>query len=217
MKLRVNRYSYPVTVLGFGRRVSLWVQGCEIGCKGCSSTDTWDENAGELVEPRDLADRFVDVIIGNDLDGITLTGGEPSDQSEALSELVTLVRDGLVARGRAECDVLLFTGRSGKASQRMAPELWAVVDAAVCGPYRHDLPSKQPLLASANQELILVSDLGVERYESYTSVSGPHVQASLAHGHLSLIGLPQPGDLPRLREALEKRGVVLEGVSWQNS
>ena len=39
--ISINNYKYPVTVLGPGKRIVVWTQGCSIRCKGCMSIHTW--------------------------------------------------------------------------------------------------------------------------------------------------------------------------------
>jgi anaerobic ribonucleoside-triphosphate reductase activating protein len=39
MKIAVSKAHYPVTVLGPGKRIGIWL-GCRIQCKGCVSQDT---------------------------------------------------------------------------------------------------------------------------------------------------------------------------------
>ena len=65
MRIRVNRVARPVTVLGPGRRLGLWVQGCSIRCPGCASEDTWDPAAGRDLEVAALARSLADVVKDN--------------------------------------------------------------------------------------------------------------------------------------------------------
>jgi anaerobic ribonucleoside-triphosphate reductase activating protein len=46
MKIAINKAHFPVTVLGPGRRIGIWTQGCRIHCKGCVSQDTWAADPG---------------------------------------------------------------------------------------------------------------------------------------------------------------------------
>ncbi|HSV19446.1 MAG TPA: 4Fe-4S cluster-binding domain-containing protein, partial [Casimicrobiaceae bacterium] len=39
--IELNKAHWPVTVLGPGKRIGLWLQGCSIHCPGCVSQDTW--------------------------------------------------------------------------------------------------------------------------------------------------------------------------------
>lgn len=205
--MRISRVHAPVTVLGPGRRVGVWVQGCTLACPGCASRDTWDPAGGWPVAVSDLAAEIDDLARG--CDGLTVSGGEPLQQAEELAELIAQVR------GRhPEWDVLLFTG--------LAPDEWtgpqraaaALADAVVAGRYRVDLPGTQPLRASANQQLILTGPRARERYTDLRDQDG-ELQAVLDDRGLTMIGLPRVGDLPRMERALRTRGVTLSEVSWR--
>ena len=39
--MNVARVLYPVRVLGPGRRVGLWLCGCQRACPGCSNPELW--------------------------------------------------------------------------------------------------------------------------------------------------------------------------------
>lgn len=215
MRVRLNRIAHPVTTLGPGRRMAVWVQGCTIGCQGCASQDTWDAAGGAALLTAELADELAPVVVREDLTGLTLTGGEPTEQPDAVADLVRKLRQRLADGGRrTELDVLLFTGRTARAAARVAPALWNSVDAAIAGPYRRDRPGTHPLVASTNQELVLLSPLGESRFAAVPGSRGPSAQAHVGHGDITLVGLPRPGDLTRIESALRERGVSLEGRSW---
>ena len=83
MHLRISRLHYPVTVLGPGRRIGIWVQGCSIGCPGCLSQDTWSPDAAEPVSVARVIETCRRVS-KDELDGVTISGGEPFDQPDGL-------------------------------------------------------------------------------------------------------------------------------------
>lgn len=215
MRIRVNRVARPVTVLGPGRRLGLWVQGCRIHCPGCASEDTWDPAAGRDLDTEELAPSLADAVLADGLTGVTLTGGEPTEQGPALADLVARMRALLADGGAPPVDVLLFSGRTAAAAARLAPELWGAVDAAVCGPYRPDRPGSHPLIASANQTLEILTPLGGARFARAGRPGDRAMQIHVGDGTMTLIGLPAPGDLPRLEAALRRRGITMEGRSWQ--
>lgn len=220
MRLQVNRLAHPITVLGPGRRIGLWVQGCRIHCPGCGSLDTWNPHGGRTVDTGTFAAYLADLVSEHRLTGLTITGGEPTEQADALADLVARLHAILQARpssGDSQAlDVLVFTGLVARTAARRAAALWAVADAAVCGPYRPDRLSTRPLIATANQKLVTLTKLGRSRYADLTAES-PSMQAHVGEGEITLIGLPRPGDLPRLEAALRARGVSLEGRSWPKS
>lgn len=209
--VRINRLAAPITALGPGVRVGLWVQGCTIGCAGCASTDTWSPAGGVERDIAEVASEIVALAAQTHADGLTISGGEPFQQPEELAQLVEEVRSQWP--GPQAVDVLIFTGYAEAAARRRSPALWAQADIIVAGPYRHDRPSAHPLLASDNQTLELNTALGRARMAG-PSADRVHLQISADDTTLTLAGLPQPGDLDRLRQELERRGVYFADVSW---
>ncbi len=209
--LLINRIIAPVTALGPGVRVGVWVQGCTIGCAGCASTDTWSSDGGTLMSVESAAEQVVGVAGQTGATGLTISGGEPFQQAEAVAELVELSRSRWP--GSDPMDALVFTGYTARAARRRSARLWRVADLIVAGPYRRDRPARHPLLASSNQSIEQRTDLGAQRLA--TMVSSRRIQVAAQGRDLVIVGLPDPGDLDRLREALERRGVHLGSVSWQ--
>jgi anaerobic ribonucleoside-triphosphate reductase activating protein len=215
MKIEVNRLLAPVTVLGAGRRVGLWVQGCRLRCLGCASQDTWVVGQGEERDTEDVADVIATETKARDLDGLTLTGGEPLDQARALALVVEGVRGRLAGSPQGDrFDVLLFSGYPAAAAQKRAGRLWPLLDLAVCGPYRPGEPSEQPLVASANQDMLLLTELGRAKYPLPDDT--PRMQVVSDGTDLLMVGLPRPGDLDAIAGRLEERGVTLGGASWRS-
>lgn len=214
MTIRINRVAAPITVLGPGVRVGVWVQGCTIGCSGCASVDTWDAAGGVEWHIDALIAEVVAAARRVEASGLTLTGGEPFQQPEALARLVAGVREAWP--GSAPVDVLVFTGYAAGAARRVSPDLWEAADIVVAGPYRRDRPAPHPLLASANQTLTAHTELGRERLAD-AGVGRPRMQLSVSDGTLSLAGMPDAGDLDRLRASLEARGIRFADVSWEEA
>ncbi|MGG7582215.1 4Fe-4S cluster-binding domain-containing protein [Rhizobium sp. Nf11,1] len=76
---------FPVTALGPGRRIGIWFQGCSIRCPGCISADTWTTGKGTttLEEVVNTLQPWLP-----EAEGVTVSGGEPFDQQEALQSLL---------------------------------------------------------------------------------------------------------------------------------
>lgn len=75
---------------GEGIRYVIFTQGCYHRCEGCHNPHTHDPNAGEY---KPIDDIVQDVCNNPLLKGITLSGGEPFLQAEALSVLATKVKE----------------------------------------------------------------------------------------------------------------------------
>ena len=160
-RLRVGA-RVPVTrAEGPGARYALWLQGCSIRCAGCCNPHLFEDSAGEWLEVATLVGEMASV--RPQIEGLTLLGGEPLDQAEALPPLLRGARDlGL--------SVMLFTGftleelraRSGDAVRGVL----GLVDVLVDGRFVAGLPERERLWAgSANQ-----------RFHYFTTRYGPEIE-----------------------------------------
>lgn len=205
--MRISRILAPVTALGPGRRVGLWVQGCDLACPGCASTDTWNPHAGLELDEAVVADQILTHILAHKLTGLTVSGGEPFQQPDALAAVI-----GAVQEAAPDTDVLAFTGYSASVARRRSPELIDRLDILIAGRYDQRRPTGGPLVASDNQEVTLLTDLGRQRFDQLT---GPRLQVTATDDQLFILGLPDAGDLQRLEDQLSTAGIHLEGVSWR--
>lgn len=81
--------------------------------------------------------------------GLTLSGGEPFDQADALASLL-----GQVLPKRPSWDVIAYSGYPLETLRRQQTTLLlAQVDVLVDGPYRADVPQNHPLAGSGNQRV----------------------------------------------------------------
>lgn len=89
-QLRIAGIINESIVDGPGIRLVVFTQGCRHHCPGCHNPHTHSFEGGILIETDDIIKRMKSNPL---LDGITLSGGEPFEQAEALSELAQRVRD----------------------------------------------------------------------------------------------------------------------------
>jgi anaerobic ribonucleoside-triphosphate reductase activating protein len=223
-ELRIARMHHPVTALGPGRRLGIWVQGCELACPGCMSRDTWDRTAGTGVTVAELAARWRQAR-GQGATGITISGGEPLDQAPALASLLRRVRPpgpgGRPTRREAgdEPDILVYTGYELAEARERGPEVLALADAVITGRYQVGNPTRLIWRGSANQEIVPLTELGRRRYLGYAPAEPPRAPIQVgadSAGHW-IIGVPRQGDLARLERALRERGLTPSSVSWRPS
>ncbi|MDG4584359.1 MAG: 4Fe-4S single cluster domain-containing protein [Candidatus Competibacter sp.] len=156
MKLTVYAIAHPVTALGPGTRVALWVAGCPLHCPGCLTPHLWDAGAGAAVAVAQVAQAIL--AIPYPLDGLTLTGGEPFAQAEPLAELLEHLK-----AARPAWNVLCYSGYSLAGLRRWgagSARLLAGIDVLVAGPYRERRPQTHPLAGSNNQRIHLLSVRG---------------------------------------------------------
>jgi anaerobic ribonucleoside-triphosphate reductase activating protein len=207
---RISRVHAPVTVLGPGRRLGIWFQGCSIGCRGCVSRDTWDTGAGRELPVAELVAHCRDRIEALGLDGITLSGGEPFEQPEALAALLTDLAPWCEARG---IDRLCYSGLPMKRLTAEYSHILTLLDAVMPEPFAMSQPNGEVWRGSSNQPLVLLSALARQRYLEVPKVHAG-LQVSVDSNRVWFIGIPRAGDMDRITRGAAERGLALEDVSW---
>ena len=215
--LQLNKAHWPVTVLGPGRRIGLWVQGCSIHCPGCVSQDTWASDPAKAIAVTDLL-AWCKRVSAGDFDGVTISGGEPFEQPAGLGALL----EGLHRWRRAavlDFDILCYSGFPLKTLERKHPGLLAMLDAIIPEPYVESVPLSNVWRGSGNQPLVPLSDRGRARYAQYvdahTQPDAKRMQAAVEGGRIWMIGIPERGDMARVEALCASRGLTLEKVSWR--
>ena len=74
---------------GTGFRDVLFVSGCPHRCEGCHNPQTWDYHAGVRATLGEIYDKLTESSITD----ITISGGEPFEQSRSLYELVSAIKE----------------------------------------------------------------------------------------------------------------------------
>jgi anaerobic ribonucleoside-triphosphate reductase activating protein len=131
MEIKIARFAES-DVDGPGRRAVMWVQGCPIECEGCQNKHLWPSDPAPLTFTSiDAAGMLLEMGLP-----ITITGGEPFAQPEALFELVTEIKIQDPDR-----EIILYTGLVLEDLLDMAAAISAIgwvlatVDVLVDGPY----------------------------------------------------------------------------------
>jgi len=213
----INKAHYPVTVLGPGRRLGLWLQGCSIRCRSCVSQDTWEPDARRAMAVADLL-AWCRKSADKELDGVTLSGGEPFDQPLALRVLLKGLRQWRKRSGLA-FDILCYSGYPLTTLQQRHAELLELIDAVIPEPYADGLPLGKLWRGSANQALVPLSELGRQRYAPYLDATadsqGKRMQLAVEGPRIWLIGIPERDEMAQLEALCRSRGLTLEQVSWR--
>lgn len=200
MRMFLSRLHFPVTALGPGRRVGLWFQGCSLRCPGCISVDTWAHGEG-AIETGKVIDQLA--CFAREADGLTVSGGEPFEQSHALVEILKAWRQ------LSDQSVLVFTGLEINAIRPWLDTNSGLIDAIITGPFRSDVPQRLALRGSDNQQLHVLTDLGAAflTYERHATDEDRTLDVMFDEdGGAWMAGIPARGDLARLRRALSAAG-----------
>ncbi len=195
--LNLAAFHHETRALGPGVRSAVWVQGCPFSCRGCIAPEWIPQRPANRVSPAELAQ----VILSSpEVSGLTLSGGEPMLQAEALLELVRSVRAG------RDVDVICFTGFTLGELQANPPSphipaFLAQIDLLVDGQYVQELNDDRGLRGSSNQVFHYLTPR--LRQVDFASL-GRKVEITINEGSLLLTGIPTRRNLAAVEKALRE-------------
>lgn len=136
---------------GDGIRVSLWVSGCSLHCKGCQNPQTWDFNSGIPFDSEALQELY-DALDKKYIQGLTLTGGNPMDNMPEILHICRTVKERFPDK-----DIWLYSGYTLEQilQWEVGVCILEYVDVLVDGPYieeQRDISLKW--IGSKNQRVI---------------------------------------------------------------
>lgn len=129
------------------KRLTIWFQGCNIGCRGCCNPDY------QPIVPKHILalDELIEIISQAQkefgIEGVTYLGGEPTLQQNLPSLTQKIKELGL--------GIISFTGRK----YEDAVDILSGCDLVLDGAYEQDKPDKERrLLGSVNQRILFLTD-----------------------------------------------------------
>jgi anaerobic ribonucleoside-triphosphate reductase activating protein len=197
--LLLHLLHFPVHTLGPGIRAGLWFQGCTIHCPGCVTPESWSFDPQSAVPLDAVTGRIGEFISSSPgADGLTISGGEPFDQPDALFYILRS------AKLAGLDDILIFSGYEADALTARYPELPFLATALVGGPFKLGHATDSAWKGSENQSLSVWNSAHARRYEEWARGKNRRLQlARRAQGgenKIFLIGIPRQEDAKRLRK-----------------
>lgn len=197
----LSRIHFPVTTLGPGRRLGIWFQGCSLRCEGCISVDTW-ATAKTLIPIEQLMRTLSSYLPL--IDGITISGGEPFDQFEALLAIVVQLRK------KTKVDILVYTGYSVEDITEQLLQIKPYIDVLISDPFQRQSSQTLRLRGSDNQRLHCFSSQAIEKFAYYQqAVTTKDKVLDVmfdAEGVVWFAGIPRRDDFVKLQTLLKQQG-----------
>jgi anaerobic ribonucleoside-triphosphate reductase activating protein len=170
---------------GPGVRAVIWVQGCTIGCLGCYSSPTHPHTANVLVKPAELVDWILTV---KNIEGITISGGEPFEQAAALLETIKALR-----REKPSMTVFIFSGYEYREllmnKDSAVIELLQYCDMLSAGPFVTNLRDESLLWrGSSNQKLHYLTNAYDSSMEEKWILDSPSEEYSIHNDAIQFTG-----------------------------
>ena len=205
--MNVARILYPVEVLGPGKRIGIWLAGCQHHCKGCSNPELWEQKESYEVSVDNLyallRHEFADKLV----DGFVISGGEPFLQANELGMLLHM----LLEWSR---DILVYTGYTVNEIKEMHnPNILACLESIgvlIDGRYIEELNDGARLRGSSNQRIIYFGRSLQMRYESYMAQSENRIQNFSVRDGVISVGIHKADFAEEIIKRVSIKGMVIK-------
>lgn len=205
--LTVARFEPRTRALGPGCRAVIWFHGCSFNCPGCIAAEMNVSKEFARVQVNRLV-RTVTAL--PDIEGITLSGGDPFDQD--INSLAFFLEE---LRARSSLSVMCYTGRTlaqlRQGSKAAAHEcVLANVDVLVDGLYVEALNDGSAWRGSSNQQVHFLTPRYRHLEEGISRSRDRQLEVALdGSARLHITGIPPSGFLTRLGRELHSRGLSM--------
>lgn len=160
--MQIERVFYPLETLGYGKRIGIWTIGCPHACFNCSNPELWDDNKKKDI-PLSYVYQMLQAV-QDPIDGVTISGGEPFQQPEELSELITFIS------AHISDDILVYSGYTRNQLKSWenphVENILNTIAALVDGKYVEGKNDNSPLKGSSNQVVHILNEKYRNRYEN---------------------------------------------------
>lgn len=150
MILRVGALISESSSNGPGCRSVLWVQGCSLRCWGCWNPGLLSHHGGVKMPVKEV---FNKLTVSNNIEGVTLLGGEPFEQAKALVHLCKKLK-------KKNLTIMAYSGwtvEELKEKGEDCRELLDFCDILIDGKYIESMAAPLPWRGSTNQNVHFIS------------------------------------------------------------
>lgn len=190
----VARVLYPVEVLGPGKRVGIWFCGCPRRCKGCSNPELWEFKERYKTTPETIYKLINELSKQHEIEGFTLTGGDPIFQAEDMQNLISLIKG-------ISNDIIVYTGYK---KEEIEPQYLKNVTLLIDGEYIEELNDNSFLKGSSNQRTYILDENKQQKYESYLEGGENQIQNFFSSDGVVSVGIHKPDFLLTVQLGGEK-------------
>ena len=173
--MQIERILYPVETLGPGKRITIWTIGCSKMCPNCISPELWEPRKDKNIPISQLLSFVSQIMSSYEVDGITISGGDPLEQAKELLEFLDAVYP--LCR-----DILIYTGYTLAELKKTWPrerldKLMSRSAVLIDGRYMDELnDNAAPLRGSTNQKIHYFDKSLQSTYERCCRNCGRRVQ-----------------------------------------
>jgi anaerobic ribonucleoside-triphosphate reductase activating protein len=196
-KILTRMIHFPVLTLGPGARVGIWLRGCTIHCEGCISKELWDFDPASARDVCGLINEITEFFKKSPPpDGVTISGGEPFDQGDALIFLLRGLRSAGIQ------DILIYSGYRKDCILSKYPETSLLASALVDSPFQFGNETECGWKGSENQTLTVFDRNFSLRYDEWRNIKKGRLQIANVDGHIVCLGIPRQADVTAMADEI---------------
>lgn len=206
MTLRINHYTEYSKVLGPGNRFVIWLQGCNRKCYHCINPEGQRKDGGILISISELEDM---IIKQENIQGITISGGEPFLQFKALRQLVERIVTG------TNLDIMLYSGFKlenlyEEFGHEEMESFLKYIDIFVDGEYIEELDNGSMYRGSDNQNIYMFTTKYKQYYDTICHAKNRDIEFEMTDGgNIYMTGIPPKGFydkfMDKVKQASERK------------
>ena len=197
--LNIYNFIESTKTLGPFNRFALWTQGCSFSCAGCMTPDSQSLDGGVKVSVEDVVQTIFNT---PKVEGITISGGEPFLQAEALFRLISSVRE------KRDFGVIVYTGFTlEQLKAKNDPSinlLLESIDILIDGLFDESLNDGVSLRGSSNQNVYQLTKRYANIFDDYYKKDVREIEMHMRREHMMLVGIPTIGIFKKLNESVKR-------------
>ncbi len=183
--MQVDRVLFPVTALGPGNRLGMWMIGCHKRCKKCANPELQIFDKTKEISVEQLEEMILKTDVKR-IEGITISGGEPFAQPGELRKFLKKISSKIE-------DILVFSGYTYEELSKMCDsnvqECFQYIGVLISGEYIDEKnDNKTALIASTNQQMYFFKGNLKGKYNTYMN-KGRQIQNVYFNDELMSIGI----------------------------
>lgn len=186
-QIRISHYITQTKVLGPGNRFAVWMQGCEKKCKNCIFPDGQKLNGGFFITIGELMEH---IKAQPDINGITISGGEPFLQFDALEYLVREIKK------EKKYDIMLYSGYTlheivDRIGQQKADCFFKNIDILIDGEYIDSQNCGSIYRGSENQKIYFFTEKYLSLKDKFYQTKNRDIEFDFGKNHeIIMVGIP---------------------------
>lgn len=193
----VARILYPVEVLGPGKRIGIWFCGCPHKCKGCSNPELWEFQEKYKTSLEAILTLIETIAKEHQVDGFTITGGDPMYQADDLQKLVMHLC-------KISSDILVYTGYE---IEELPKEYLHNISVLIDGKYIEERNNNCILRGSDNQRIFILNTDVHKKYNEYLKNASNQIQNFTTSDGIVSVGIHRSNFIDELNGKIIEKGL----------